>query len=99
MTEKHCLFCKYDHPPHDCVAYEYPCCECENHSHFEEYKPHPDALQVLQDVKQYLLGVLKTWEKLPDQIKYELVNIQVANHTRKELYALEAYAEKYGFKI
>ena len=99
MTEKDCLFCKFDCPPYDCTFDQYPCCECDNYSHFEEYIPQPDALQVLKDVKQYLLGVLAEWEKLPDQRRYELANIQVWNHTRKELDDLEAYAERYGFKI
>lgn len=99
MTEKDCMFCKYERGVHHKEPYEEPCASCNNHSCFEEYIPQPHAQKVLQDVKQYLLGVLKAWEKLPDQIKYELVNIQVANHTRKELDDLEAYAEKYGFKI
>jgi rubredoxin len=41
-------------------------------------------------VKKYLLGVLDEWEALGDR-KYELPNMQVYNHTRKELDDLEAW--------
>lgn len=48
-------------------------------------------------VKQYLIGLLDEWDKLGDR-KYDLPNIQVYNHVRKELDDLEAYCEERGYK-
>lgn len=41
-------------------------------------------------VRQYLIGLLDEWNKLGDR-KYDLPNMQVYNHVRKELDDLEAW--------
>lgn len=37
MCEKDCLFCDYGVGRHKREPYQYPCCECEDYSHFKEY--------------------------------------------------------------
>ena len=49
-----------------------------------------DAMIPASVVKAYLENVLAEWDALGDR-KYELPNMQVYNHTRKELDDLEAW--------
>lgn len=39
MTDKVCLFCKYDNGDTAVAGYQYPCICCNGYSHFEEYIP------------------------------------------------------------
>lgn len=46
--------------------------------------------QAVNQVKSYLIDLIEEWEELGDR-KYDLPNMQVYNHVRKELDDLEAY--------
>ena len=46
--------------------------------------------QAVNQVRSYLLSVIEEWDGLGDR-RYELPNIQVYNHARKELDDLESY--------
>ena len=54
-------------------------------------KGYRDGLKVATDtVRNYLLGLIEEWDNLGDR-KYDLPNMQVYNHIRKELDDLEEY--------
>ena len=54
-------------------------------------KGYRDGLKVATDtVRNYLLGLIEEWYNLGDR-KYDLPNMQVYNHIRKELDDLEEY--------
>lgn len=55
--------------------------------------------EVLHKVKAYLFGVIDEWLAMTDDRKYELANVQVYNHVRKELDDLEAFAEILGVNL
>ncbi len=54
-------------------------------------KGYLDGLKAVTDkVRNYLLGLIEEWDNLGDR-KYDLPNMQVYNHIRKELDDLEEY--------
>lgn len=53
-----------------------------------------EAVIPVETVKDYLLWLIEEWNMLGDR-KYELPNMQVYNHIRKELDDLETYISKH----
>ena len=55
-------------------------------------KGYRDGLKVATDtVRKYLIGLIEEWDNMGDR-KYDLPNMQVYNHIRKELDDLEEYS-------
>ena len=61
---------------------------------YEAGKRDAEAVIPIDVVKGYLLGLIDKWNGLGDR-KYELPNMQVYNHIRKELDDLEEYIHKH----
>lgn len=53
-----------------------------------------EAVIPVETVKDYLLWLIEEWNMLGDR-KYDLPNMQVYNHIRKELDDLEIYTHKH----